>query len=126
MQIKKTLKGTRWILLKNTENLKDDNDEKRRLLAAIKLNEPLAMAYYLKEELKQIWRQESRKEAQKVLGKWIATAKSSGIKILEKFAETLLNHRDGILNWYEHNISTGPLEGLNNKIKVMKRLALWI
>lgn len=40
-----------------------------------------------------------------------------------KFAGTMLGHRMGIFNWYDHKISSGPLEGFNNKIKVMKRQA---
>ena len=47
----------------------------------------------------------------------------SGIGMLEKFADTLEEHQEGILNYYHHRISTGPLEGTNNKIKTMKRQA---
>ena len=43
--------------------------------------------------------------------------------MLKKFANTLRLHRQGLLNWYEYPISTGPLEGTNNKIKTMKRQA---
>ena len=43
--------------------------------------------------------------------------------MLLNFAKTLMLHREGILNYYEHRISTGPLEGTNNKIKTMKRQA---
>lgn len=38
-------------------------------------------------------------------------------------AKTLEKHREGILNWYDHPISTGPLEGINNKIDTLKRQA---
>ena len=58
-----------------------------------------------------------------VLDRWIATATSSGIRQLMKFARTLQTHREGILNWYDHPISTGPLEGTNNKIKLLQRQA---
>jgi transposase len=40
-----------------------------------------------------------------------------------KFANTVEKHIDPILAWYDHSIATGPLEGLNNKIKVLKRAA---
>ncbi|MFH1036371.1 MAG: transposase [Pseudomonadota bacterium] len=43
--------------------------------------------------------------------------------MLSKFADTLLAHRAGILAYYDFPISTGPLEGTNNKIKTMKRQA---
>ncbi len=50
---KKVMKGTRWLLLKNPENLDPDRDEHRRLREALELNQPLATAYYMKEDLRQ-------------------------------------------------------------------------
>lgn len=120
---KKLLKGTRWLLLKHNHNLRDEYDERERLEQAIAVNKPLAVAYYLKEELGLLWRQESVDQAKAFLGQWVARAIASGIAKLKKFTEMLLSHRDGIFNWYQHKISTGPLEGLNNKIKVLKRKA---
>ncbi len=64
-----------------------------------------------------------REQAERFLRGWIARAEVSGIRQLKKFAKTLAAHRTGILNWYETPISTGPLEGTNNKIKTMKRQA---
>jgi transposase len=52
MMQKKVLKGTRWLLLMNPENLDEEQDEKRQLKEALKLNEPLATAYYLKDDLR--------------------------------------------------------------------------
>ena len=120
---KAVLKGTRWLLLKKQDNLVNEKKERERLEAALKMNRPLAMAYYLKEELSQIWSLSSAEEAKAFLGKWVAKAKATGIKLLDKFANTLLAHRTGIFNWFDHPISTSPLEGINNKIKVLKRKA---
>jgi transposase len=117
------LKGTRWLLLKNQENLDDDRDELQRLEAALHLNKPLATAYYLKEDLRQIWWQANKRSARRVLRDWIARARASGIRILVQFSATLEEHQEGILNYYDYRISTGPLEGTNNKIKTMKRQA---
>ena len=117
------LKGTRWLLLKNPENLDEDRDELERLKEALRLNEPLAVAYYLKEDLRQIWSQPNKRTARKVLRDWLARARVSGIRMLKQFADTLEEHQEGILNYYEYPISTGPLEGINNKIKTMKRQA---
>ena len=50
-------------------------------------------------------------------------ARVSGIRMLEQFADTLEEHQEGILNYYDYPISTGPLEGTNNKIQLMKRRA---
>jgi transposase len=50
-------------------------------------------------------------------------ARASKIPMLDKFANTLSAHRTGVLAYFDHRISTGPLEGTNNKIKTMKRQA---
>lgn len=120
---KKLLKGTRWLLLKNDENLDDEREERNKLREALAINEPLSIAYYLKEDLKLLWEQESKKDAEKFLGRWVAKAMASKVERLKKFAHTLLAHRSGIFAWYDYPISTGPLEGMNNKIKTMKRQA---
>ena len=54
---------------------------------------------------------------------WLADARASGISMLEKFADTLEEHQEGILNYYDYPISTGPLEGTNTKIQLLKRQA---
>jgi len=119
----KVLKGTRWLLLKNPENLDPSRREPERLAAALQLNQPLALAYYLKEDLRQIWQQPDKATAAAVLQDWLDRARSTGIAMLRKFAKTLALYRTGILAWYDYPISTGPLEGTNNKIKTMKRQA---
>jgi transposase len=122
-QQKKVLKGSRWLLLKNPENLDGKRNEKKRLQEALKLNEPLALAYYLKEDLRQLWNQAGKRKAGVFLTDWCRRAKASDVPILVKFAKLLAAHRRGILAWYDFNISTGPLEGTNNKIKTMQRQA---
>ena len=120
---KQVLKGTRWLLLKNPDNLCQEHDEKVRLEAALQLNKPLATAYYLKEDLRQLWSKKNKKNASAFLDQWIARARNAGIGMLDKFADTLTRHRDGILAYYDYPISTGPLEGTNNKIKTLQRQA---
>lgn len=120
---KQVLKGTRWLLLKNPEHLDKTRREPKRLREALKLNETLATAYYLKEDLRQLWDQPDKASAAVFLDIWIFEAEWSGVRILTKFAKTLAAHRSGILAWYDFRISTGPLEGTNNKIKTMKRQA---
>jgi transposase len=117
------LKGTRWLLLKNPENLDEDRNEQQRLEDALRLNKPLSIAYYLKEDLRQIWSQPNKRTARRVLRDWLARARASGIRILIQFAKTLEEHQEGVLNYYHYRISTGPLEGTNNKIQLMKRQA---
>ena len=89
---KKVLKGTRWLLLKRPENLDPNRREAERLAEALRLNEPLAMAYYLKEDLRQIWEQDDQATAAAFLLDWIDRATASGIRMLHKFAKTLRLH----------------------------------
>ena len=120
---KKILKGTLWLLLKNSENLDDKRNERDRLKAALDLNKPLYTAYYLKEELRGFWNQSNKESARVYLDDWIQNARASGIAMLISFADTLESHYDGLLAYYDYRISTGPLEGMNNKIKTLKRQA---
>jgi transposase len=120
---RKVLKGTRWLLLKRPANLDPRRDEKKRLEEALRLNAALATAYYLKEELYEFWEQEDYYEAETFLLQWIESAEATKIHHLVKFAQTLRNHWSGLLNYYDHPISSGPLEGTNNKIKTMQRQA---
>ena len=120
---KRVIKGTRWLLLKNPENLDAARDEPRRLREALELNQPLATAYYLKEELRQLWNQPDKNTAEAFLESWTSRARASGIAILVRMANTLLLQQSGILAYYDYPISTGPLEGTNNKIKTLQKQA---
>jgi transposase len=80
-------------------------------------------AYYLKEDLRQIWSQPNKRTARQVFGDWRARARASGIAMLMQLADTLASYQEGILAYYDYPISTGPLEGTNTKIQVMKRQA---
>ncbi len=77
----------------------------------------------MKEELRQIWNQADKETGEKVITNWINLANASNIPMLTKFAKTLSIHKIRILAYYDYAISTGPLEGTNNKIKTMKRQA---
>ncbi len=120
---RRLLKGTLWLLLKNPENLNPSRNEQQRLEDALRINKPLAAAYYMKEELREFWAQLTEPLAARFLDDWIARAEASGIVMLKKFARTLETHRRGLLNWYKYSISTGPLEGTNTKIRVLQRQA---
>ena len=120
---KNVLKGLRWLLLKHPENLDESKNERTRLEEALALNHSLATAYYLKDDLSQIWQQPSKVVAGKFLADWCRRARASGIRVMQTMAKTLERHRSGILNWYNFRISTGPLEGINNKIGALQRMA---
>lgn len=120
---KDVLKGTRWLLLKNPENLDDTRGESERLKEALKLNAPLATAYYMKDDLRRIWEQPNKLAARRILTAWIIRAQTSGIRMLMTFARTVAAYRRQILAYYDYPISTGPLEGTNTKIRVLQRQA---
>ena len=120
-EAKEALKGSRWLLLKDPGNLKEDRDEAKRLEAALELNAPLAAAYYLKEDLRQLWSQSDKETASSFLDGWIERARATGIRQLITMSNTLSLHRKGLLAYYDVPISTGPLEGTNNKIKTLQR-----
>jgi transposase len=120
---KKVLKGARWLLLKNPENLDADKGEKGRLEEALALNKPPAMAYYLKEDLRRFWEQPGKRFATAFLNDWLRRAEASGVRMLQQMAKTLASHRSGLLAYYDAMITSGPMEGTNNKIKTMKRQA---
>lgn len=120
---KQALKRLRWILLKRRENLDPLKGEPDRLEAALQANHDLYVAYLLKEELCEFWNQEDYDTAEGMLVDWLAYAEASGIPELISFCKTVRNHALGMLAYHDFNITTGPLEGLNNKIKTLKRQA---
>lgn len=115
------IKGSRYLLLGNARNL--DSDQRTQLQALLEVNQPLAIAYMLKDQLKKIWTYRSEGWAQRAVLQWAALAFDSGLQPLIRFAKGLLRHADGVLNHCRYPIHTGRLEGINNKLKVIKRQA---
>jgi len=62
-------------------------------------------------------------KAKEFLDAWIIVAKITSSTHFKRLAGTLEDHRTGLLAYFRHPITTGPLEGINNKIKVLKRQA---
>lgn len=118
---RKLIKGSRYLLLKNPPNLlRSQRKPLRELLAA---NQNLNTVYVLKDQLKRIWEYKHPAWARKALDQWCALAHASGIPALATFARSLCRHEKGIVNHCRYPIHTGRLEGINNKIKVIKRQA---
>jgi hypothetical protein len=115
------LKGSRFLLLKGGEKL--DESGRGYLERLEDLNWPLYQAYLLKEDLRRFWTQETERDAAAWLTAWITRAKKSGLEHFHRLATTLDDHRQRLLSYFRHRIPTGPFEGLNNKIKVLKRQA---
>ena len=117
--LKLRIKGARFLLLRNPENLKAEHIPK--LDEALRLNEPLLLAWSLKEELRELWNQSSRKQMHGFLQDWCDHAGQTGIGQMLKMAKTLRTHATGILAYADHPITSGRLEGINNKIKTLTK-----
>lgn len=118
---KDVLKGTKYLLLSRGSLL--DKEQRVHLEAVLELNARLNTVYYLKDLLPRMWSYRSRGWAKKALKEWCSLAREDGHPLLVKFAEMLERHAYGIMNHCDHPISTARLEGTNNKIKVIKRIA---
>ncbi len=124
-QDKKVFKGIRWLLMLNPDNLANKKQSARQHLDnALELNKPLATAYYMKQELRVIWHQDSKDHASKLLTDWVTKADASGINIFKSFARTLTRLRHAILAYYDFDrLSSAKIEGGNNKIKTIHKVA---
>jgi transposase len=118
---KQVLKGSRFLLLKNYENL--DEEKQSRLQQLLDVNAPLLTVHTMKEQLRAFWEKGSFEQAVAFLDTWCNDADKSGIKQLKRVANTLMHHSHGLINYYVHPISCGLVEGINNKIKTLKRQA---
>lgn len=116
---RRAIKGTRYLLLRGRENLAPERVAD--LEAALKLNKPLSIAYYLKEELRTLWSFHEIDAMSSFFDDWCRRAAETGIPVLAAFAKTLRGFRSAILNGWVYAISNGKLEGLNNKIGAMQR-----
>lgn len=118
---KEVIKGTKYLLLKNRDNL--DKDQKANLKELLALNKRLSTMYILKDDLKQLWNYKYPKAAENFFKQWYRRAIYSKIGPLKEFARMLKRHWDGIVAYCRHPINTSVLEGMNNKAKVIKRIA---
>ncbi len=114
-------KGSRYVLLRGYERLSDTG--RQHLLRLMAANLPLYELYLLKETLRVFWRLPNTTQAALFLDAWIIVAEASVSEHFKRLAATLHAHRAGLLAYFRHPITTGPLEGINNKIKVLKRQA---
>jgi len=117
---KSVIKGSKYILLKNSENIKSDEEQEHldRLLA---LNKTILKVMILKDKLKLIWECYSREEAKRQIDEWCMLAKAVYHPSVDKFVKRIRRYEYGILNHCDYPIHTSILEGVNNKIKVIER-----
>lgn len=119
---RRLVKGSRWLLLRNRENVTRVEDRVRlgELLAA---NHAIFTAYVLKDDLKTLWQYRHADGAEQFWQQWYDRAVGSGIQPLQLFANRLKPYLPGILAHCRWPLGTNLIEGINNKIKVIKRMA---
>ena len=114
------VKGTMWIVRKNHRDL--DSAERTRLRTLFKLSPCLKLAYTLREELTAIFEMSLTKaQAQMRLRKWANKVRRSDLTCFDSFLTTLDNWFEEISNYFRDRLNSGFVEGLNNKIKTLKR-----
>jgi transposase len=120
---RKYIKGQKWVLLSNRENLTLDGKASLRTL--LRANKRLQTAYLLKESFGQLWSYRTDGWARRFFENWKTSLKWQRLKPYENFAKLIERHWDGIAAYSkpENKVSLGFVEGLNNKIRVIQRRA---
>ena len=114
------LKKSRWTLLMKHEKLSEDRSE--HLDAILETHHDLAVCYAMKEEMCRLFGLTDSALAEKGWNDWFRAAEESNIPALVRFANLKKQRIKGLIAHANHPISTGKLEGFNNKIKVAKRI----
>lgn len=114
------LKKARWSLLMNSSNL--SNQHTASLQTILETHQNLAVCYAMKEEMCELFQLSDPAIAETGWNNWFDAAKNSNIPALVKFADLKEKRIPGLVAHAAHSISTGKLEGFNNKIKVAKRI----
>jgi transposase len=116
----KKLKNVMWILRKNITDQTEEDLAKLKLL--FKYSPILETAYLLRNTLTDIFEMHiTKSSAKNKIKLWIRKVRKSGLKCFDKFISTLEKLLDEILNYFIHRHNSGFVEGLNNKVKVLKR-----
>lgn len=119
---RRLVKGARWLLLRNRANVVRP-DDRVRLTDLLNANRALMKVYVLKDDLKALWDYRHEHYARRFWDGWYRRAIQSRIAPLKAFARKLKAYLPGILAHCEYPLHTSLLEGINNKIKVIKRMA---
>jgi transposase len=121
---RKYFKRNRRVLLKKPENLTEEETD--QIEAMLKISERLRQAYLLKNEFHKLMDCKNRDDARKQLGIWNMIATGYDLPEFQACIRTFVNWSEEILNSFEYRFSNGYTEGVNNKIKVIKRNAFGI
>lgn len=118
---RRVVKGARWLLLKNRDSLRPGEDV--QLEELLEANHDLFVVYVLRDALKELWAYRHAGYAARAWRSWYRKALRSGIAPLIAFARRLRPYLPGILAHSRWPLGTNLVEGINNKIKVIKRMA---
>lgn len=118
----RVIKQARWLLLRNPENLRRP-EQQIHLQELLNANRTLMTVYLMKAQLKTLWTAGSAWQWRAAWRQWLRHAQESQIPALMQFAKRLSSYWRGILSRVRWPMHTGQLEGINNRIKVIKRMA---
>ena len=118
---RRVVKQSHWLLLRNRAGLQPG--ERIRLDEVLQANQPLLTVYLMAEQLKSLWSASCPWQWRRLWKDWLAQANDSQIPAVKLFAARLRPYWRGILSRVRWPMHTGQLEGINNKIKVIKRQA---
>jgi len=119
----KLLTGTKYIWLKNYNNLTVKQKETLESFTMSNMNMKTMRAYNIRQSFQDIYQSSSQEEFTTYLTKWYYWATHSKLEPMIKAAKTIKRHWDGIVRWYESKINNGILEGLNSVIQAAKSKA---
>lgn len=118
---RKEMKHKRFLILSRQERL--DAKKKETLQDLLLLNKNLYAAYILKEQVLDVFDEESKENATKRLMRWIENVKLSGIEQFQNVIKRIEHYIYGIINYFKHKVTNAQSEGFNNKINIIKRRA---
>ena len=112
---------SRYILLKGSERLLDW--EKERLRQLFSSYPDLKKAWMIKEDFRAWYKRTDRRVAEKMLGLLVKRIEDDSFPEFKELLQTLTNWKEEIMNYFHHRITNGFVEGKNNRIKTIKRMA---
>lgn len=118
-KLRQVVKGKRWLLLTRWVNL--DGKRRQMLNELFQLNRRVMKAYLLKESLERLWSYTYVGAAQRYLNQWIDQLKWQRLQPMEKLAQMLLRHQEGLLNYCRAKVRLGVVEAVNGNIKSILR-----
>lgn len=121
-QFPEMLKKSRYLFLKNPENLTTEEQERLDTMVANQCHKSVE-AYTHKLNLQNVYFAESRQEAETLLKQWHKKTSKSAIGLIQKMSKTVMNHWNGILSYFDSALTTGFLEGINSLIQSAKARA---